>query len=156
MTIDVGEKISRMRTLIVEATRRLDKDGCIVDGNRKISLLVQQGELSYFSRLSKTGPSKIYVELTFRGENLIFSFCRIYEDETTIEGVVSWDLPRLPLDLDKATLPLVDPHFDHSVTAEDVEEIVRWTREGETVDSNYLDECFERGMKKLLGIVKTS
>ena len=149
----VSEKIPRMRKFIDEATKRLDRDGYNDEhGIRRVELVVEQGELSWFGLLSKQDSFKIWVGLAFVGEKLTFDFCRLDQEDATVGGTAGLHLPRMLEDLDESTLPVFDPHYDHRGTIQDWEEKTRWVKEGVAVESGYMLKCYERGMRKELGI----
>lgn len=152
---NVVEKISRMRTFIVEAVKRLDEDGSKdEDGILRVELVVQQGELSWFGLISDPGPSRIWVGLAIIGEKLIFDFCKLGKSDVTTGGVCDCHLPLIPEDLDEHTLPIHDPHYSHEGTIRDWEENTRWVREGKIVDQGFHLDCSNNAMREVLGITK--
>ena len=148
---EVTGKISAMREFIAHATKRLDEDGYLdEDEIPRLDLVVERGELSWFSLLSEPGPFKIWVGLTFVGEELIFDYRRIDDEEATFGGISVNHLPRIPEDLDEATLPLFDPHFSHPGTVLDWKENTRWVKEGVVVQPGYMIQCYKKFLRELI------
>ncbi len=144
--IDIGEKVDTMKCFIAEAIKRLDTDGFLdEDGEHQVSLLVDNGRVSIFDRLNYPGSLKIWVSLTYIKEKILFRFCPIGDREQTVGGDVPIHLPRLPEDLDELTLPIWDPHWNHTGTVEDWNEMTRWVQEGKVnTDSLYLKRALFR------------
>jgi len=52
--------------------------------------------------------------------------------------------------LTRRNLRKYDPHYNHTGTVEDWEEMARWIREGTVVDANYIIKCHEKDLRRML------
>lgn len=147
---EVRRKVPELKKIIVQASKRLDGEGYTDKrGIRRIEMVIDKGELSWFHHLDESGPSKVWVGMAYVDDQLIYNFQRINEEEETIGGTMAVHLPVRPEIINIGTLPTYDRHLN---TVADWQEEERWVREGQVVKPGYMIECYRRAMEKLLGI----
>jgi transcriptional regulator with XRE-family HTH domain len=135
------KRVPLFRQLIKEIGKRVEKEGDPEDdGEKQIYLLVSSGSLAFLELGSWTGPYKIWINLRTLRENYQVNSQRIDPENRFLGGLWDLTLPTEPKALNIATLATYVVGHDHTFTIRDVEELIRWVKDGEKIDRSYIDQ----------------